>query len=193
MLENLPEHFDDPDFREDALRAIAGTINRINQIIGRLGTLRQKMELKPAQMDLNQLVHEAIGRMGGFGKIALAQNLETLPPIVADRGQLENVLINLLANAREAVGATGRITVETAKREDWVVLSVADNGCGMSPAFIKGSLFRPFQTTKKKGLGIGMFQSKLIVEAHQGTMKVESEPGQGTTFSVILPVSASCT
>jgi signal transduction histidine kinase len=59
----------------------------------------------------------------------------------------------------------------------------------MSPAFLKGSLFRPFQTTKKKGLGIGMFQSKMIVEAHRGKIRVESEPGAGTTFRVMLPLN----
>jgi putative PEP-CTERM system histidine kinase len=190
MLENLPEHFDDAEFREDALRAIGGTVNRINQIISRLGTLRQKLELRPMQVDLNGLVSDTLGRLGGMGRIELAKNLEPLPCIVADRGQLENVLINLLTNAREAVGAGGRITVETVQREDWVVVSVADNGCGMTSDFIKSSLFRPFQTTKKKGLGIGMFQSRLIVEAHQGNLKVESEPGRGTTFSVMLPLTA---
>jgi signal transduction histidine kinase len=59
----------------------------------------------------------------------------------------------------------------------------------MSPAFLKSSLFRPFQTTKKKGLGIGMFQSKMIVEAHRGRILVESEPAVGTTFRVMLPLN----
>jgi signal transduction histidine kinase len=69
------------------------------------------------------------------------------------------------------------------------VLSVADNGCGMSQAFLKESLFRPFQSTKKKGLGIGLFQSRAIVQAHGGGMHVESEVGKGTTFSVSLPAN----
>jgi signal transduction histidine kinase len=59
----------------------------------------------------------------------------------------------------------------------------------MSPAFLRSSLFRPFQTTKKKGLGIGMFQSKMIVEAHRGRILVESEPAVGTTFRVMLPLN----
>jgi signal transduction histidine kinase len=59
----------------------------------------------------------------------------------------------------------------------------------MSPAFLRSSLFRPFQTTKKKGLGIGMFQSKMIVEAHRGRILAESEPAVGTTFRVMLPLN----
>jgi signal transduction histidine kinase len=72
--------------------------------------------------------------------------------------------------------------------KDWAVLTVEDDGCGMAPEFITGSLFRPFQTTKKEGFGIGMFQSKMIVEAHGGRIEVESRLSQGTTFRVLLPV-----
>ena len=78
--------------------------------------------------------------------------------------------------------------VETSQNNGWAVLSVSDNGCGMNPEFLNHSLFRPFQTTKKNGLGIGLFQSKMIVEAHRGRIQVESQPGKGTTFRIILPI-----
>jgi signal transduction histidine kinase len=78
--------------------------------------------------------------------------------------------------------------IKTGRVEKWASLQVADNGCGMTPAFVKESLFRPFRTTKKKGMGIGMFQSKMIVEAHRGKMLVKTEPGVGTTFRVLLPI-----
>lgn len=189
LFENLKEHFDDPDFREDALRAISSAVGRINQIIGRLGSLRQKLELKPVSVDLNKLVAETIEGLGAADQIEFSKNLESLPPIKGDRGQLESLLTNLLVNAREALGPGGKITVETARRENGVLLSVADDGCGMTPAFMKESLFRPFHTTKKKGLGIGMFQSRLIVEAHRGSMQVDSELGRGTTFRITLPLT----
>jgi signal transduction histidine kinase len=112
------------------------------------------------------------------------------------------VVTNLLLNAREAVlpsaggGAVlpssppaGEVRIETITRNGSVILSVSDNGCGMAPQFLNRSLFRPFQTTKKNGLGIGLFQSKMIVEAHQGSVQVESQPGRGTTFRIILPHS----
>jgi signal transduction histidine kinase len=81
------------------------------------------------------------------------------------------------------------VRIETRSEPNWVVLAVEDNGCGMSPEFIAGGLFRPFQTTKKSGLGIGMFQSKMIVEGHGGRITVASEPGKGTTFQVLLPLT----
>ena len=93
-----------------------------------------------------------------------------------------------MLNARDAVGPKGRIFLHTEHVGRSVVLSVKDNGCGMSSAFLKNSLFRPFQSTKTKGLGIGMFQSRMIVEAHGGSIRVESEMGNGSTFWVSLPV-----
>ena len=71
-----------------------------------------------------------------------------------------------------------------------MILSVADNGCGMNPEFVRRALFRPFQTTKKQGIGIGMFQCKMIVEAHHGKIEVQSELAKGTTFRVLFPVPA---
>jgi signal transduction histidine kinase len=93
-------------------------------------------------------------------------------------------------NARDAVGDDGRIEVHTEHRDGRVLLSVSDNGCGMDKAFVKDSLFRPFQSTKKKGLGIGLFQSRAIVQAHGGTIHVQTEAGKGTTFLISLPVPA---
>ena len=189
-LQNLPVHFDDPEFREDALRGIANTVNRINMHIGRLSVLRNKLELKPIESDLNQLVIETLENLNGIPGVELVKELHPLPKVVVDREQLQNVVTNLLLNARDAVGMDGQIRVETSQCEGRALLSVADNGCGMSPDFLRDSLFRPFQTTKKKGLGIGMFQSKMIVEAHRGNIQVESEPGKGTKFGVFLPLAA---
>ena len=71
----------------------------------------------------------------------------------------------------------------------WAVISVKDNGCGVTREFMTQSLFQPFQTTKSDGLGIGLFHTKMLVEAHQGRIEVESEEGVGTTFRVLLPSS----
>ena len=121
----------------------------------------------------------------------MAKELRPLPKVRLDPAQIQKVVTNLVLNAGEAVGAGGQIRVETSQRNGCVVLAVADNGCGMSQEFLSRSLFRPFQTTKKNGLGIGMFQSKMIVEAHKGKIEVESETGKGTTFRVFLPVKTT--
>ena len=77
--------------------------------------------------------------------------------------------------------------MKTRCRDEWIELSVIDNGCGISEEFLEKSLFQPFKTTKKKGLGIGLFQCKRILEAHGGKIEVESESGKGSTFRLLLP------
>jgi signal transduction histidine kinase len=114
--------------------------------------------------------------------------LNLVPRIRLDPAQIQKVVTNLVLNAREAVSTGGRVKVETSQRNGWAVLSVTDNGCGMSPEFVQTKLFRPFQTTKKKGIGIGMFHCKMIVEAHRGRIEVQTEPGKGTVFHVLLPL-----
>ena len=188
MLKNLPVHFDDPAFREDALRGISRTADRINQLVSSLSVVRQRLPLHPVEVDLNQLVEEALRGLESALPLAVVKELQPLPKVMADRAQLQSVITNLVLNARDAVAEQGTVTVETGRREEWAKLSVSDNGCGMTPAFLRDSLFRPFSTTKKKGLGIGMFQSKMIVEAHGGNIQVTSGVGRGTTFSVFLPL-----
>ncbi len=188
MLQNLPVHFDDPVFRQDALRGIGETTNRINQLIGRVGALRP-LEPKLAEVDLNLLVADALEALKGETGIRVVKNLLLERKLSVDRDQFGSVVTNLLLNARDAIDPGGEVRVETSQRNGWAILSVADDGCGISPAFLRGSLFRPFQTTKKKGLGIGMFQSKMIVEAHRGKIQVDSEPGAGTTIRVMLPLN----
>lgn len=187
MLQNLPIHFDDPAFRQDALRGIGDTADRINQLIGRLSAVRGRLELKLVEIDLNLLIDEALQSLGGKDSVEWVKEQQALPKLMADHEQLRNVVTNLLLNACDAISTDGRITLKTSQLGQWAALSVSDNGCGMTPSFLRDSLFRPFQTTKKKGLGIGMFQSKMIVDAHGGNMRVRSEPGKGTTFQVMLP------
>ena len=131
------------------------------------------------------------GDKGQGSQLEIKLELRSIPKIRLDPAQIQNVLANLVLNARDAVGPDGQIRVETSQRNGCVVLTVADNGCGMAPEFIQRSLFRPFQTTKKQGIGIGMFQCKMIVEAHRGKIEVESQLSKGTTFRVLLPLNQS--
>jgi signal transduction histidine kinase len=121
----------------------------------------------------------------------VTQDLKPLPKLLIDPEQFQKVLSNILINAREAAGNGGEIRVATSQKDGWAIVSVSDNGCGMSKEFIERTLFRPFKTTKKQGMGIGLFQSKMIVEAHQGRIEVESEEGKGTTFKVMLPLKTA--
>ena len=189
MMKNLPVHFDNPAFRDDALRGIAKSGQHINNLILRLSALRHDLQIHPAVSDLNDLVSKVLAGWNGSPGIHWAAQLGPIPKFPFDPEQIHKVVTNLVLNAAEAIPPNGQIRVETSQAKGWVVLTVADNGCGMAPEFLRGSLFRPFQTTKKEGFGIGMFQSKMIIEAHGGKVEVESQPNKGTTFKVLLPAN----
>ena len=188
MLQNLPTHFEDPAFREDALRALGKSVERVNDLISRMTLLRQRLELQPVEGDLNEVVTEALESLKVATGAGVVRSLGPLPRLLIDPAHMQKVVVNLLLNARDATGNTGEIRVETAQHDGWATLSVTDNGRGMSQEFVARSLFRPFQTTKKKGVGIGLFHSKMIVDAHRGRIEVKSEEGKGTTFRVLLPL-----
>jgi putative PEP-CTERM system histidine kinase len=186
-VQNLPANFDSPEFRADALRVISRSVQEIDDMCGRLAMLRGKIELKLDPCDLTHLVAETLESFKANIKAELQQDLKPLPQVRMDASQIHKVLTNLVLNANEAVNGNGVIQVTTVREGSVVGFAVRDNGCGMTEEFMEKSLFKPFQTTKKKGLGIGLFHSKLIVEAHHGVLEVNSSVGSGTEFRVLLP------
>lgn len=168
----------------------------------------RKQEMCPEPLDLNQAVEDLLKMLRRV--IGADIRLEWLPGrlpgiIHADRGMMEQVLMNLCVNARDAMPGGGVITVDTrgvtfdaeycaahvwARPGRFVLLSVADNGCGMDRATMD-RIFEPFFTTKAegKGTGLGLATVYGIVRQHEGMINVYSEPGKGTTFKVYLPVS----
>jgi len=188
MLQNLPIHFNDPQFREDALRGISKTVTHINDLIKRLSMLREEISIRPVEADLNTAVAKALKCLDADPTVELVKDFHPLPKVFLDPEQIQNVVVNLVLNAKDAVNARGQICIGTELKNGWVVLTVTDNGCGMKPEFVQHSLFRPFHTTKKQGIGIGMFQCKMIVQAHRGKIEVQSELNKGTTFRILLPI-----
>lgn len=188
MVKNLPIHWDNPEFREDALRGISKTGERINQLIGRLSSVRNEMEIAARSTEVDNFAETICRNWQPPSGIELIHSFASKATAKIDSDQLGKVLLNLIINSAEAMEGGGRIEVATEIIGDHAILRVSDNGCGMSSDFMSKRLFRPFQTTKQRGLGIGMFQSKKIVEAHNGRFEVESEEGEGSTFRVLIPI-----
>jgi len=207
VTQNLPVHMDNPEFRTDALRTISQSVTKINTMSSRLSLLSQKLELVLGPTDLNELVAAAVADAKSYVKATISLDPGEVPLLSIDREQIHKVLENLLMNASDALNSVNSniaksgeslpdsrfkdtvpgIVIATNLKDNWAEISIRDNGCGMSKEFIEKSLFRPFQTTKKTGMGIGLYHCKTIVEAHGGRIEVESEEGQGTTFRILLP------
>lgn len=114
--------------------------------------------------------------------------LEEGPPVSVAPLEIQRVLHNLLINAVESIRGKGEIQLKLNQCGGTVCITVKDTGCGMSQEYIDNDLFKPFRTSKEKGLGIGLYQCRTIVEAHQGRIEVESTQGGGSQFRVLLPL-----
>jgi signal transduction histidine kinase len=126
------------------------------------------------------------------GRIAVHRDYGDLPPVDCDPGQLNQVFMNVLANACDAIADRGNVWVSTRVAGDEVVITVRDDGAGI-PADVLGHIFDPFFTTKDVGggTGLGLAISHGVVTAHGGRIEVESTPGAGATFRIVLPVGAA--
>jgi signal transduction histidine kinase len=109
-----------------------------------------------------------------------------------DRAEIGKVILNLAHNALEATGGKGPVSIEVGVNDGdgSAFIRCHDQGCGMTENFIRERLFRPFESTKLKGFGIGLYQCRQIVEAHGGRIDVQSVVGQGAEFTVWLPFAA---
>ncbi|HEX9048120.1 MAG TPA: histidine kinase N-terminal 7TM domain-containing protein, partial [Verrucomicrobiae bacterium] len=126
MLQNLPEHFDDPAFRADALRGVAKTVAHINGLVSRLGSIRQELQLRPVEGDLNEVIAKALTGWEDVAGIDLKKDLAPLPKLFFDQDQMLKVTTNLIFNAREAVAnSRGRVQIQTSQKNGWAVLSVS--------------------------------------------------------------------
>jgi len=183
----------------DEARATAADIvaddRRAGELIQQLRRFLRRGEVERTALDLRGVVDEVLRLTGGEAAdqgVAVALDIpDGLPAIVGDRVQLQQVLVNLLLNAFDAVAANepGARSVAVRARPigSGVAVEVADTGSGMDEATL-ARVFEPFFTTKSRGMGLGLSISRTIVSSHGGVLTVRSDPGAGTTFRVELPL-----
>lgn len=190
MIENAERHISEPAFQGDLVRSLRGNVGKMNDLIARLRAFPGKLELRPAPTDLAALVSSVVREVREFrGGVRFETRLGPARADV-DPAEFRKVPLNLILNACDATADSGRVEVATATDTGEVRITVRDDGAGMSPSFVKRHLFKPFRTTKDEGLGIGLHQSRQIVEAHGGRIEVSSVPDEGSEFTVILQSSA---
>ena len=137
---------------------------------------------------VNEVIKKTISKISVPEDIKIVRQLEkTFPTILADPDQLDRIFVNIILNAIQAMPEGGQLTVKSeALSQEWVAISFSDTGMGIAEENM-GKLFEPLFTTKSKGIGLGLAISKNFVEAHGGTIEVQSEIEKGTTFTIKLP------
>src|SRR5215467_2409999 len=188
--QNLP-----PQVLED-LQVLHRATQRVARIAANLRSFARQAPREHTRVDLNTVVAETlllVKKPLEVDGILLVTSLDpSLGAIVGDAGTLQQVLLNLVTNAREAMGGRGgEIRIETgivSERPGWVRVVVRDTGPGISPEELS-KVFDPFYTTKNTGTGLGLSVSYGIIQDHHGTVDVQSVPGKGTTFVLAFPVA----
>jgi len=199
MERELPEGSDLRDYT----RVVLKEVQRVNRIVEELLQLASPRKLQASQVNLHKILGDILllQRRAVSGKsITFSQQFDpSIPPILGDEGLLTQLFLNLVKNATEAVVEEGRIRVTSRvladysmtqkgeRRSRMVAIEVSDDGPGISPEQME-HLFTPFFTTKAKGTGLGLAICQKIVTEHRGMIKVESDQGKGTTFTVMLPL-----
>jgi signal transduction histidine kinase len=189
-----------PDILMEILRDIIAADQRAGEVIRRLRTLFKRGETQFQPLDANELVHEVLGIVHGdlvTRSVEVVSELAAaLPKIHGDRVELEQVMLNLVVNACDAMGGgvapeQRRLTVRTRAVEDGAVqISFSDCGPGFTPEQY-ARLFEPFYTTKPRGLGLGLSISRAIIRTHHGRLWGSSAPGKGASFHIVLPALAA--
>jgi signal transduction histidine kinase len=180
-----------PESARQQVGIIREEVQRADRIITRLMGYSQLAEGKVERLRLTEAldraIHEVFPRGAAYEIEVVKEYSKPLPPLLMQRGHLSEILVNLLANAREAVQGKGRITVGAKSGpDDLVVVTVADNGPGIAPEHLE-RIFEAYFTTKDRGTGLGLAIVKHNAELYGGTVSVESELGKGTRFVLQLP------
>jgi two-component system NtrC family sensor kinase len=181
--------------REDTedLDVIVSETERVRDIVRSLLDFARQSPPSRELLDINSVVRDTlklVHKQAERGDVAIDERLvDGLPPVLGDRNQLEQVVLNLSLNAIEAMPDGGRLSVSTRARNGSVVVLVRDTGCGIKAENLD-RVFDPFFTTKPagEGTGLGLSVSYGTVRQHGGELTVESREGEGTTMTVVLPV-----
>jgi signal transduction histidine kinase len=206
VARNAERHADNPAFREDMVKTLQSSVGKMNDLLARLAQrpgsrgdpnwhpvalpalLAQVVEVKarahppltlepPADESVGAEVRAEVGAEVGAGQVE------------GDAGQLEQLFLHLVQNAIDASAPDAPIRVAYDIVGPDVVVTIADNGKGMSPRFIRQELFQPFRSTKQNGFGIGAYEAREIARAHGGRLDVVSREGEGSIFTVALPIA----
>jgi len=186
----LLKMYDDPHYRETFHRTVNREFANINRFLDDLHNLTHPIPLKPIPLNLHKVIDEIIE---GYlpeaernGVRIMRQFQRDSFRISADRFAIERVIKNLILNAIEAMPQGGDLVIETKSDGQWVEIGIGDTGCGIPRERLR-TIFEDYTTTKRKGLGLGLAISRKIVQDLNGTIEIESEPGNGTTFTLKFP------
>jgi len=186
LMSNAERHKDNPEFQQDMLETVNYSVQKMKLLLQKLS--RSVAPERAAALSIEHLVKQAVALKAGFQPQPVLSVTDPGLTVLADRERLERVIGHLIQNAIEATARDGQVGIELARRGAAVLIRITDSGEGMSEEFIRERLFKPFETTKSAGMGIGVFESQEYILELGGELAVTSVPGQGSSFTIMLPL-----
>jgi putative PEP-CTERM system histidine kinase len=191
LARNAERHSDNAEFRADMVATLKGSVGKMNELLARLAPTPDQRPAKPEPTPLRALVASAVAAKRGDHEVMLLGDGNLW--VMADPLLLEQAIGHLVQNAVDASKPGQPVTVRMDGSNGHVSISIADCGEGMDAEFVRTRLFQPFASTKKGGFGIGAFEAKSLVSAMAGRLNVESKPGEGSQFTIVLPTAQAAT
>ena len=193
FLDLFPQRYREKEFRGDFLKLTSSELDRITTLVSDLLDFARPTKPNVKKRDVNEVLEEVIHLVTVEAvkqDITIDTNLQEIPQATLDEDQMKQVFLNLFLNSIEAISNHGKISVTSRSIQkegvEYVQVEIVDTGKGI-PKKILDSIFDPFVTTKKQGIGLGLSISHQIVQEHHGTITVESRAKKGTTFFVNIP------
>jgi signal transduction histidine kinase len=192
LVNNMERKFDREGFKEDAMRTLSDSVSNLQNLVAKLSDPRTPTKRIRENSNITHLVERVIQRTAAQAANRYNVSSELTPDVFAlvDGKAVERVIENLVINALEAMPDGGSLRVATWQDNGHAIVSVADTGKGMTEEFMRERLFHPFATTKKKGIGLGLYSCRDIIEQHGGRIDVASKVSVGTEFKVVLPLKS---
>ncbi|WP_336965373.1 XrtA/PEP-CTERM system histidine kinase PrsK [Sphingobium aquiterrae] len=188
LSRNAERHADNPAFRADMLLTLRESVGKMNDMLARLSQHNRARQEEPRAIGLRGIVDQVVRSRGSQGVVEVSG---TAPMARADLARVEQILTHLLQNALEASAPGDPVHMRLGRQGDHASIEIADRGCGMSAEFIRCELFKPFVSTKPGGFGIGAFEARELARTMHGRILVESRPGEGSCFTLLLPMAAA--
>jgi len=189
LSRNAERHADNPEFRADMVATIKASVGKMNDLLARLAPHAQARVQRVEPQALRPILSAAIAAKRRDHEVELLG--DTRLWAVVDPAALEQALGHILQNAIDASPVTEPVIVRVAGKGESVSIVITDKGGGMDGDFIRNRLFQPFVSTKSDGFGIGSFEARSLIGAMGGQLSVDSRPGHGTSFTILLPGAES--
>lgn len=188
VVDNASKHKDNPVFLEDAVSTVRNSVDRMKRLMRQLKEGPENENI--GTINLDKMIEEIIKEKSYSNPVPILQVQDSVQ-VRGDSEKLSNAVGHIVQNAKDAAAPSGEVNIKLYKDQNWAMIDIRDNGQGMDDEFIRTKLFRPFESTKGlTGMGIGAYESKLVIERLGGELSVESEIKAGTRFLIKLPLSS---